>query len=185
MNMSSASSYHRRLIFRQGRGVHRLPPLLALALVLCWQLIAQAAVATEGAKDKARAAPGADGDRPPAHLLTPEMAAEGRRLFDVYCSACHGMFGAGAVCPNLTDSMTLHGPRYMDMVRVISEGVATTGMPRWISKLGADKVAIVAAFVFSLRGTGPDDPDGANPERQKRLRQGLMVWMPAARLLVR
>lgn len=153
-----------------------------IAGLLVLGFLAQAAAAAD---ESSAVGSTSDGATPPAHLLSAEMAAEGKRVFDVHCSPCHGDAGRGGIGPRLTDSETLHGPRFADMVRVITDGVEITGMPRWATKLGPERIAIVAAYVFSLWGTQPDDPADADPNRKPRLRQGLMVWVPAAIWLTR
>jgi cytochrome c oxidase cbb3-type subunit 3 len=111
---------------------------------------------------------------PPAILLEPDSLAEGKRTFAIYCAICHGQDGWGGFCPNLTDDDTLHGGRFVDMLTVVRDGVFTTPMPRWIGRLGPERVAKVAAYVYTLKGTRPRPPapalrdgnsaDGALPE---------------------
>ena len=127
------------------------------------------------AETEAPPASGDPGDKPPEALLTPESLAEGKRTFSVHCTSCHGQEGGGGLGPNLTDKDTLHGARYADMVAVITNGVAGPGMPSWINILGAERVAQVAAYVYTLLGTKP--PSKSN------IRFSIILLAPAARQL--
>jgi mono/diheme cytochrome c family protein len=114
-------------------------------------------------------------DKPPAALLTAESLAEGQRTFSVHCTTCHGQTGGGGLGPNLTDQETVHGGRFADMLNVIMNGVELKGMPRWIGLIGAERVAQVAAYVYTLKGTRP--PSKSN------IRFSVILLAPGARLL--
>ncbi len=86
------------------------------------------------------------------------MLAEGKGLFTTNCSPCHGPEGQGTIGPNLTDEFWLHGGTYADILKVISDGVPDKGMIAWKSILGDQKVASLAAYVVSLKGSNPPNP---------------------------
>jgi cytochrome c oxidase cbb3-type subunit 3 len=74
----------------------------------------------------------------------------GREVYAISCAPCHLADLAGAIGPNLKDSVWIHGGQPMDIVKVITEGVAAKGMPTWGPLLGRQKIAEVAAFILSV-----------------------------------
>jgi cytochrome c oxidase cbb3-type subunit 3 len=109
-------------------------------------------------------------DEPPATpdpdvvkvLSQPGAMDEARRTFSVYCSECHGLAAGGGMGPPLTDPQTLYGGRYEDYIRIITNGSPNRPMPSWKAKLGEERIRLMAAFVYALRGTRavslPDAP---------------------------
>lgn len=94
-----------------------------------------------------------------AHVLAlsgrqsdPAEAAAGQKIFGTYCIACHGPDGQGNVAmgaPNLTDATWLYGGSPL-MVQQTIRGGRTGQMPKWSERLGAEKVHLLAAYVYSL-----------------------------------
>lgn len=84
--------------------------------------------------------------------------AQGQLLFATHCVACHGQHGEGLVGPNFTDDYFLHGPEFVDSVRTITEGVPPKGMISWKPILKPNEIQAVASYVWTLRGTHPDNP---------------------------
>ena len=82
----------------------------------------------------------------------PAVAAAGKQKFQTICIACHGPEGKGNQAlgaPNLTDNVWLYG----GTPEVISEGLhkgRAGKMPAHADALGAEKVHLVAAYVYSL-----------------------------------
>jgi cytochrome c oxidase cbb3-type subunit 3 len=83
----------------------------------------------------------------------------GKPKFEQTCAACHGMDGKGnpAVgAPNLTDSTWLYGSSEATIAQGINKGrnldatPGTTTMPSFKDTLGAGKIQLVAAYVWSL-----------------------------------
>jgi cytochrome c oxidase cbb3-type subunit 3 len=83
----------------------------------------------------------------------------GKPKFEGVCAACHGMDGKGnpAVgAPNLTDNVWLYGSSEATIAEGINKGrnmnvtAGTTTMPSFKSTLGAGKIQLVAAYVWSL-----------------------------------
>ncbi len=83
----------------------------------------------------------------------PAAIEEGQRTFHIHCGECHGVGGRGALGPNFTDDVTLHGDRYEDMVNVVTNGVRGRPMRSWIKKLGPVRIREVVAYVYSLKGS--------------------------------
>jgi cytochrome c oxidase cbb3-type subunit 3 len=103
-----------------------------------------------------------EGKRAVAQATTALSPDEGRTTFGTLCAPCHGTAGQGAIGPNLTDKYWLHGGTEAALVKVIGEGVLDKGMPAWQAALGPAKVAAVAAYVLTLKGTNP--PDAKAPQ---------------------
>jgi len=99
-------------------------------------------------------------------LSQPGAMTEAKRTFSIYCTECHGLFAGGGMGPNLTDPQTLYGARYEDYVRIITNGSPYRPMPSWKGKLTGERIRLMAAFVYSLRGTRvtalPDVPPWPN-----------------------
>lgn len=88
----------------------------------------------------------------------------GQADYAAYCAACHGANGEGGIGPNLTDAYWIHGASPMEIHKVISEGVATAGMPSWKGVLGDSKVEQVAAYILTLKGK---NLPGKEPQGEK------------------
>lgn len=84
-------------------------------------------------------------------------ASHGKDLFQTNCAACHGVDGKGNPAlgaPNLTDDVWLYGGGEAALVESIGNG-RNGVMPAWGEFLGAERVHIVAGYVYSL-----SHPDG-------------------------
>lgn len=88
----------------------------------------------------------------------------GQATYTQFCAACHGPGGEGGIGPNLTDAYWLHGGAPLEIMKVISEGVATAGMPAWKGVLGDQKMEEVTAYVLTLRGK---NLPGKEPQGEK------------------
>ncbi len=84
---------------------------------------------------------------------------KGAEIFANNCTSCHGVDGKGnqAVgAPNLTDKVWLYGSSEAVIAEGINKGrnvTATTGtttMPSFKDQLGAARIHLVAAYVWSL-----------------------------------
>jgi mono/diheme cytochrome c family protein len=97
------------------------------------------------------AAPAADAATPPAAAVTPipkgppvkvtpELAAEGKKIFlSAGCSACHGGTGGGGMCPPLTNDIWVYGHDDDTLRALINEG--TAGMAaHGKTRIGHEKV---------------------------------------------
>lgn len=84
--------------------------------------------------------------------------AEGKKVFDTNCVACHTATGAGLVGPNLTDEFWIHGGSLVDIARVVTDGVPDKGMIAWKTQLSSAQIVGVTAYIRTLKGTNPPNP---------------------------
>ncbi len=78
--------------------------------------------------------------------------AEGKKMFVTYCAPCHLVEATGKIGPNLTDATWIHGGKYSDIRRTITQGVPAKGMVTWAGVLTTEQIAQLAAHVHSLGG---------------------------------
>jgi cytochrome c oxidase cbb3-type subunit III len=83
----------------------------------------------------------------------PLNLAEGKKIYETTCQACHAPGGAGNIGPNLTDKFWLHGGAPERIYTTVRDGVLDKGMPAWGPQLGADRVKVVTAYLLTLKGT--------------------------------
>jgi cytochrome c oxidase cbb3-type subunit 3 len=88
----------------------------------------------------------------------PAQQSLGKTTFTTICASCHLADGGGQIGPNLTDKYWLHGNQPLQIMKIITEGVAAKGMPPWGKILKPDQLTAVAAYVISLQGTTPKTP---------------------------
>jgi cytochrome c oxidase cbb3-type subunit 3 len=84
--------------------------------------------------------------------VDPARVEEGRPLFTLNCSACHGVNGEGNQllgAARLANEIWLHGSGRATIYDVITNG-RTNQMPAQEPILGADRVHVLAAYVYSL-----------------------------------
>lgn len=100
----------------------------------------------------------------PADSISPELIAEGRRVFEgksggALCFSCHGMNAKGmpGIAPDLTDGRWLHGDGGVQFLsQVVKTGVAkpkqsaTAMPPMGGARLTDAQLNAVAAYVASL-----------------------------------
>ncbi|WP_201558237.1 cytochrome-c oxidase, cbb3-type subunit III [Psychrobacter sp. 72-O-c] len=88
--------------------------------------------------------------------LDKTLVAEGSAIFQQNCALCHdkdgkGMISAGA--PNLTDTIWLYGGERETVRNTLRYGRAGV-MPQWETKLGNERIMLVAAYIYSLSDRG-------------------------------
>lgn len=88
--------------------------------------------------------------------LNKTQVAQGEAIFNQQCVICHGqdakgMYSAGA--PNLTNNIWLYGGSREQIQETIRNGRAGV-MPEWESKLGNERIMLLAAYVYSLSDRG-------------------------------
>ena len=79
------------------------------------------------------------------------QAAAGEKIFGTFCAACHGPDGKGMQAlgaPNLTDNIWLYGGSPLQIQQTVRGG-RNGEMPPWGERLGAAKVHLLAAYVYS------------------------------------
>ncbi|MGB0917407.1 MAG: c-type cytochrome [Flavobacteriales bacterium] len=94
--------------------------------------------------------------------------ANGKKVFDAMCVACHGMSGGsnpGGVGPNLTDEFWLKGGGINNIYHTIKVGVPEKGMIAWENTLSEQQMQEVASYIVSLGGTNP--ADAKEPQGEK------------------
>ena len=81
-------------------------------------------------------------------------AYSGKKMFSA-CAACHGVDGKGNKAlgaPNLTDDYWLHGWGEAAIANIVKNGKNNV-MPSQSSKLTAEQIHVVSAYVLSLSGS--------------------------------
>lgn len=83
-----------------------------------------------------------------------KVVESGKSVFLANCASCHLPTLTGQIGPNLVDEYWLHGGKPLEVVKTINTGVLEKGMPTWGPVLGQQKIAEVAAFIFSFHKQG-------------------------------
>ena len=84
--------------------------------------------------------------------LDKTLVTQGAPIYDQNCALCHGKDGKGMIsagAPNLTDNIWLYGgdrEAVRDTLRYGRAGV----MPEWETKLGNERIMLLAAYIHSL-----------------------------------
>ena len=87
--------------------------------------------------------------------------AEGKKLYDANCVACHAADGGGLVGPNLTDAYWIHGGSVKDVFSIIKYGVLEKGMISWQEQLNPSEMQAVSSYILNFQGTTPAVPKEA------------------------
>ncbi|QNP40416.1 cytochrome-c oxidase, cbb3-type subunit III [Lysobacter solisilvae (ex Woo and Kim 2020)] len=98
---------------------------------------------------------------PGQSLQNDYMAAQGKKLYDGICVACHGVDGKGNQqmgAPDLTDDYWLYGKSNQALRQTIAKG-RHGSMPAHRELLGETRARLVAAYVWSL--SNPPQGKGA------------------------
>ena len=93
--------------------------------------------------------------------------ARGKKLYDGFCSLCHGQTGTGGKGPNLAQPTLSRAPTDQRLVEVIREGIRGTEMPAFW-QLTANEAKQVALYVRSLGRIEPEKLPG-DPARGRQL----------------
>jgi mono/diheme cytochrome c family protein len=87
---------------------------------------------------------------------SPELIAEGQRLFNIACKSCHGVDGYGTpMAPALNNTLFLSETPDAAIYQVIAGGVPDTLMPAWGSRLDDQKIQSLVAFLRSMEPSAP------------------------------
>ncbi len=92
--------------------------------------------------------------------------AQGARLFQVHCAACHGPQGEGGTAPTLAVPKLVRATTEQLLVNIIRDGIPGTEMPR--SRLAGEKIQQLAAYVRKL-GQAPPTTATGNAKRGEQL----------------
>lgn len=82
----------------------------------------------------------------------PDKVAAGEKVFQTYCAACHGQDAKGNQmlgAPNLTNGIWLYGGTAEQIGQTLRYG-RNGAMPAFGDELSADKIHILAAWVYGL-----------------------------------
>jgi mono/diheme cytochrome c family protein len=83
--------------------------------------------------------------------MTEQSIAEGRKLFENHCMACHESTGKGAIGPDLKGSLLIHGNSDGEIFHVISAGVKGTAMKGFKDELSDKERWHLVNYLASLR----------------------------------
>ncbi|UXP31423.1 c-type cytochrome [Reichenbachiella agarivorans] len=92
------------------------------------------------------------------------LLANGKTIYERNCVACHKVAGEGGIGPNLTDDYWLHGGSVQDTYHTIANGVVEKGMIAWKEVLSPANINAVNSYIYTLRGTNPDNPKAPQGE---------------------
>lgn len=93
-------------------------------------------------------------------MANADWTSRGQAIFEGTCAVCHNADASGNVGPNLTDEKYHLITRLTDISDLVSNGTPDGAMPAQKNMLNENEIALVAAYVASLRGK--DLPTGAN-----------------------
>jgi len=98
-------------------------------------------------------------DKDKVTLLTDASdLAQGKKLYEVNCVACHKADGGGSIGPNLTDEHWILGGGIKNVFNTLMEGGREgKGMVAWKATIKPSDLQKVASYVLSLQGTNPPD----------------------------
>ncbi len=92
---------------------------------------------------------------------------EGRGIFRVYCTPCHGIKGEGGRGPDLTVGTFSAGDQDADIFRTIYDGVAGTEMQSWSVQFGNDGVWKLVTYIRSIARAERTPPKGNRAAGEK------------------
>jgi len=99
-----------------------------------------------------------------------ELIVNGKKLFLIHCSRCHGVLGNGGTGPSLTRPYLPRGATDEILAGVIKNGIPDTGMPfNWM--LSDADVELLVEYVRHL-GEGSDEVISGDPEHGQVLFNG-------------
>jgi len=88
----------------------------------------------------------------------------GRDHYEVHCSACHGMSGAGGRGPRLDGLMTRAGNRDQELLQTIRWGIRDGGMPGFDGTMNIQQILYVIGY---LQGFGEMPPSEVRGDRER------------------
>ncbi len=101
----------------------------------------------------------------PVVEATPEMIAEGERLFNITCVACHGTGALGTrMAPALNNQLFLAETPDAAIAQIIAGGVPGTMMPAWGGRLTDTDINSIVAYLRSLEATAPSVNTAPTPQ---------------------
>lgn len=100
--------------------------------------------------------------------MSAEALADGEKVYQMNCAACHKPDGSGLIGPNFTDEYWLHGGGIKNIYKVVKYGVIDKGMIPWEAILSPEQMQNVASYILTLAGTNPPGAKAAQGE----------LWVP-------
>ncbi len=98
-------------------------------------------------------------------LTSPADLANGKKIFELNCVACHKADGGGGIGPNLTDDYWILGGGIKNVFKTVSEGGRDgKGMIAWKQNFKPSEIAQVSSYLLTLQGTTPAAPKAAEGE---------------------
>lgn len=94
----------------------------------------------------------------------PAILANGKKVYDMQCVACHKSLGEGGIGPNFTDEYWIHGGSITDIFKTVRYGVPDKGMIAWEGVLSLSKINDVTMYINTLKGTNPPNAKGPQGE---------------------
>jgi len=96
----------------------------------------------------------------------PKAAEEGRPVFRLFCSPCHGIKAAGGRGPDLTRGVYSVGESDAALFEVIAGGATGTEMPEYMGRLGEENIWRLVSYIRSVtkQDTTPITGDRASGE---------------------
>ena len=96
--------------------------------------------------------------------------AAGKKIFDSVCFACHGQHAQGMVGPNLTDDYWIHGCKFGTIMKNITTGFPSKGMPPYGGgkTLDTKELQDVVSYIRSLHDSHPANPKPVDMSRAKK-----------------
>ena len=87
---------------------------------------------------------------------SPELIADGQRLFSIACKSCHGVNGYGSpMAPALNNQIFLSETPDAAIYQIIAGGIPDTLMPAWGSRLNDRDLQSLVAFLRSMQPSAP------------------------------
>ncbi|WP_299276212.1 cbb3-type cytochrome c oxidase N-terminal domain-containing protein [uncultured Psychroserpens sp.] len=91
--------------------------------------------------------------------------ANGKKIFETNCVACHAADGGGGIGPNLTDKYWILGGGINNVFKTVSEGGRDgKGMIAWNQSLSPAEIAQVSSYLLQFQGTTPAEPKAPDGE---------------------
>ncbi len=95
------------------------------------------------------------------------LATQGEAIFQLNCTACHGVAGEGGIGPALNSQQFLTAATDEQIGLLIAVGVPGTQMNAYSLDFGgpltSEQIDAVVTFLRSLEPNAPDVPDWRNP----------------------
>jgi mono/diheme cytochrome c family protein len=95
------------------------------------------------------------------------LAQQGEAIYQLNCTACHGVSGEGGIGPALNSQQFLAAANDEQIGLLIAVGVPGTEMNAYALDFGgpltSEQIAAIVTFLRSLEPNAPDVPDWRNP----------------------